>query len=196
MSKKLALFDFDGTITTKDSFLEFLKFHKGGLNFLFGFALLSPYLVAMKLGLIPNWKAKEIVLKYFLNGLSVEDMKNVSADFSAKIIPRLLRSRAMDQIKKHQDNGDDIYLVSASAEDWLKPWCNQIGIKLIGTRLEIIDEKITGRIDGNNCYGQEKVERVKAEIDISKYSEIYVYGDSRGDKEMLALAHYPHYKYF
>lgn len=196
MSKKLALFDFDGTITTKDSFLEFLKFHKGGLNFLFGFALLSPYLVAMKLGLIPNWKAKEIVLKYFLNGLSVEDMKNVSADFSAKIIPRLLRSRAMDQIKKHQENGDDIYIVSASAEDWLKPWCNQIGIKLIGTRLEIIDEKITGRIDGNNCYGQEKVERVKAEIDISKYSEIYVYGDSRGDKEMLALAHYPHYKYF
>ncbi|MEQ9166806.1 MAG: HAD family hydrolase [Fulvivirga sp.] len=196
MSKKLALFDFDGTITTKDSFLEFLKFHKGGLNFLFGFALLSPYLVAMKLGLIPNWKAKEIVLKYFLNGLSVEDMKNVSADFSAKIIPRLLRNRAMDQIKKHQENGDDIYIVSASAEDWLKPWCDQIGIKLIGTRLEIIDEKITGRIDGYNCYGQEKVERVKAEIDISKYSEIYVYGDSRGDKEMLALAHYPHYKYF
>lgn len=196
MSKTLALFDFDGTITTKDSFLEFLKFHKGGLNFLFGFALLSPYLVAMKLGLIPNWKAKEIVLKYFLKGLSIEDMKNVSADFSAKIIPRLLRSRALDQIKKHQENGDDIYIVSASAEDWLKPWCDQIGIKLIGTRLEIIDEKITGRIDGNNCYGQEKVERVKAEIDISKYSEIYVYGDSRGDKEMLALAHFPHYKYF
>ncbi|MEQ8477350.1 HAD family hydrolase [Fulvivirga sp.] len=196
MSKTLALFDFDGTITTKDSFIEFLKFHKGSLNFLLGFAWLSPYLVAMKLGLIPNWKAKEIVLKYFLKGLSVEDMKNVSADFSAKIIPRLLRSRAMDQIKKHQENGDDIYIVSASAEDWLKHWCDQIGIKLIGTRLEIIDEKITGRIDGYNCYGQEKVERVKAEIDISKYSEIYVYGDSRGDKEMLALAHYPHYKYF
>jgi phosphatidylglycerophosphatase C len=196
VSKKLALFDFDGTITTKDSFLEFLKFHKGGLNFLFGFALLSPYLVAMKLGLIPNWKAKEIVLKYFLNGLSVEDMKNVSADFSAKIIPRLLRSRAMDQIKKHQENGDDIYIVSASAEDWLKPWCDQIGIKLIGTRLELVDGKITGKIDGNNCYGPEKVARVKAEIDISKYSEIYAYGDSRGDKEMLALAHYPHYKYF
>ncbi|MTI38748.1 HAD-IB family hydrolase [Fulvivirga lutimaris] len=196
MSKTLALFDFDGTITTKDSFIEFLKFHKGNLNFLLGFTWLSPYLVAMKLGLIPNWKAKEIVLKYFLANLSVEDMKKVSADFSLRIIPALIRNKAIDRIKKHQENGDDIYLVSASAENWLKPWCDQIGMKLIGTRLETIDGKITGKIDGNNCYGPEKVARIKAEINISNYSEIYAYGDSRGDKEMLALADHPHYKYF
>lgn len=196
MSKKLALFDFDGTITTKDSFLEFLKFHKGNMSFLFGFALLSPYLVAMKLGLIPNWKAKEIVLKYFLKGLSIEDMCKASADFSMKVIPRLLRNKAIDQIKEHQKNGDDIYLVSASAENWLKPWCDQIGIKLIGTRLEIVDGKITGKIYGHNCYGPEKAARIKTQIDLSNYSEIYAYGDSRGDKEMLDLAHHPHYKYF
>ena len=196
MSKRLVFFDFDGTITTKDSFLEFLKFHKGRLNFLFGFALLSPYLIAMKLRLIPNWKAKEIVLTYFLKGLGENEVEQVAREFTTEVIPRLLRPKAIEQIKKHQENCDDIYLVSASAENWLKSWCDQIGIKLIGTKLEIIDGKITGEIDGNNCYGQEKVARIKAEINISKYSEIYAYGDSNGDKEMLALADHAHYKYF
>lgn len=195
MSKRLALFDFDGTITTKDSFLEFLKFHKGRLNFLFGFALLSPYLIAMKLRLIPNWKAKEIVLTYFLKGLGEEEVEQVAREFTTEVIPRLLRPKAIEQIKKHQENCDDIYLVSASAENWLKSWCDQIGIKIIGTKLEVIDGKITGKIDGNNCYGQEKVARIKAEINISKYSEIYAYGDSNGDKEMLALADHAYYRH-
>ncbi len=196
MSKKLALFDFDGTITTKDSFIEFLKFHKGTLNFFFGFAVLSPYLVAMKLRLIPNWKAKEIVLKYFLKGLEQEKMEQLARDFTTEVIPGLLRPRAIEQIRKHKENGDDIYLVSASAEGWLKFWCDEIGIRLIGTRLEVIDGKITGKIDGKNCYGPEKVARIKVEIDISHYSEIYAYGDSRGDKEMLALADHACYRHF
>lgn len=196
MSKTLALFDFDGTITTKDSFLEFLKFHKGNFQFYLGFAILSPYLIAMKLKVIPNWKAKEIVLKYFLKGLKEEEMEQKAKAFTLEIVPRLLRPKAIEQIKKHQQNGDDIYLVSASAEGWLKFWCDEIGINLIGTKLEIINGNITGKIDGRNCYGPEKVARVKAQIDLSNYSEIYAYGDSGGDKELLAIANYPHYKFF
>ena len=196
MSKSLALFDFDGTITTKDSFLEFLKFYKGRLSFIIGFSVLSPYLIAMKLGIIPNWKAKEIVLKYFLKGASNKDMELACNDFSTKVIPIILRNKAIDQIKKHQKDDDDIYLVSASAEDWLKAWCSEIGINLIGTRLKVINGKLTGEIDGHNCYGPEKEARVKAEIDLSIYSEIYAYGDSRGDKEMLAMADHAYYRHF
>lgn len=149
----------------------------------------------MKLRLIPNWKAKEIVLTYFLKGLGEEEVEQVAREFTTEVIPRLLRPKAIEQIKKHQENCDDIYLVSASAENWLKSWCDQIGIKIIGTKLEVIDGKITGKIDGNNCYGQEKVARIKAEINISKYSEIYAYGDSNGDKEMLALADHAYYRH-
>ena len=196
MSKKLALFDFDGTVTTKDSFLEFLKFYKGYSGFYLGFALLSPYLIAMKLKLIPNWKAKEIVLKYFLNGLEKDKMEQIAQTFTTEIIPSLLRPKALEQIRSHQEKGDDIYLVSASAESWLKFWCEEIGINLIATKLEIVNEKITGKLDGKNCHGPEKVARIKAQIDLHNYSEIYAYGDSSGDTEMLELATHPHYRHF
>jgi hypothetical protein len=61
----LLFFDFDGTITTKDTLLEFIKFSKGKLNFLSGFLIYSPFLVAYKLGIISNQSAKEKVLATF-----------------------------------------------------------------------------------------------------------------------------------
>lgn len=66
----VAVFDFDGTLIRKDSFLEFIKFAFGERAFLTGFFLNSPYLVAFKLKLYPNWKAKERVFSYFFRGMS------------------------------------------------------------------------------------------------------------------------------
>ena len=63
---KLALFDFDGTITTKDSFVEFIKFKHGFLGFAVGFLLMSPVILLYKTKLIPNWKAKQWVNEVFL----------------------------------------------------------------------------------------------------------------------------------
>lgn len=68
----VAVFDFDGTLIRKDSFLEFIKFAFGKRAFLTGFFLNSPYLVAFKLKLYPNWKAKERVFSYFFRGMSYE----------------------------------------------------------------------------------------------------------------------------
>ena len=66
----------------------------------------------------------------------------------------------------------------------------------MGTRLAIVENKITGTIDGKNCYGDEKVCRIEKEYDLAAYKEIYCYGDSEGDKAMLQLATFPFYKPF
>ena len=68
MKKGIAFFDFDGTITKKDTLLEVIKFQKGTLAFYTGFFLLSPYLVAMKMKILSNQMVKEKVLKYFFGG--------------------------------------------------------------------------------------------------------------------------------
>ena len=67
MNGRIAFFDFDGTITTKDTLLEFIKFYKGKYQFYLGFLVYSPFLVAYKLKIIPNYVAKQKVLQYFFS---------------------------------------------------------------------------------------------------------------------------------
>ena len=55
----IAAFDFDGTITTKDTLFDFVKFHVGSKNFYKGLIFLSPILILYKLGFIRNDIAKQ-----------------------------------------------------------------------------------------------------------------------------------------
>ena len=85
-------------------------------------------------------------------------------------------------------------VVSASIDSWLQKWCDYYQIELIATQLEFKNGKLTGRFATKNCYGIEKVNRIKAQFDLTKFEHIYAYGDSAGDKEMLAISTHPHYK--
>jgi len=194
--KRLAVFDFDGTITRKDSLLEFIKFYRGRYGFYCGLVLLSPILLLYVVKIIPNWRAKEIVLSYFFRNEKDEIFSHKCKMFAENILPSLVKSSALQAIQKHQSNGDRIVVVSASSEHWLAYWCEEHGLELIGTQLEVIDKRITGKIKGANCYGEEKKNRLEAYLDLQEYTEIYVYGDSNGDKDILALATHPHFRYF
>jgi HAD superfamily hydrolase (TIGR01490 family) len=196
MEKTLVVFDFDGTLTFKDSMLEIAKFHQGVFRFLLGMLLLSPFLILYKIGIIPNWKAKEYFLTHFFGELSTLEFKSLCDDFSLEKIPTLLRPKGFQKLKDYQINGDEVIIVSASAENWLSAWCKKNGIPFIGTRLKIQNEKITGKLNGKNCYGPEKVTRLKEAINLELYKEIIVYGDSRGDLELIKIATSHFYKPF
>lgn len=192
----IAFFDFDGTITKKDSLFEFIKFAKGNLSFYFGFLILSPMLVCFKLGLISNQKTKELTLKYFFYGLEEKLFKGMCKQFSIAKIDSLIRPKALERIKFHKNNGDSIVVVSASLECWLKDWCMLNNIALIATKALFENQKFSGKFATKNCYGLEKVIRIKQEYDLKQYKTIYAYGDSIGDKPMLTLAHHFEYKPF
>lgn len=196
MNDRIAFFDFDGTITTKDTLLEFIRFYKGTVSFYLGFIMCSPFLIAYKLKLIPNYVAKQQVLQHFFNGESVEEFQKTCDEFAEKKLPALLRPKAIQEIKKLQAGGSTVVIVSASAENWIRQWAAQHGLHVMGTRLATQNQKITGKIEGNNCYGDEKVYRIKDKYDLSDYREIYCYGDTGGDKPMLALATKAFYKPF
>jgi phosphatidylglycerophosphatase C len=196
VKKSIAFFDFDGTITTKDTLLEFIKFSKGTLNFYMGFALNSPYLVAFKLKVISNQKAKEKVLQYFFKGMPVEEFQRQCDEFAAAKIPQLLRPKALEEIQRLKDNNTQLVIVSASPENWIRNWAHSIGANLIATRLQVNKDQLTGRIEGINCHGEEKVVRIRRIYELDQYQEIFAYGDSSGDKPMLSLASAGHYKPF
>jgi len=193
---RIALFDFDGTITTDDSLIKFIRFVVGDTKFIWGMIVLSSMLTAYKLKLIPNYKAKQYILSYFFKGMSEEKFMQVSNEYSLKHIKTILRPKAMEKIKWHKEQGHKIVIVSASIECWLKPFCDEKNLDLIATKLEIKDGVVTGKFLTKNCYGIEKANRVKEAYNLNDHDYIYAYGDTRGDKELLALADESFYKPF
>ena len=193
---RLAVFDFDGTITTKDSMVEFLVYAVGKKAYYLGLLKLSPILVAYTLKLYPNHKAKERLLSHFFKKMDLKKFEQLIIGYNQDEIEKIVRDEAIEKIFWHKNRGDEVVVLSASMECWLKPWCDRQDIKLIATKLEISDGKFTGKFATKNCYGQEKVTRLKACYHMEDYTHIYAYGDSRGDREILTLADESFYKPF
>jgi phosphatidylglycerophosphatase C len=206
--EKIAFFDFDGTITDKDTLLEFIIFTRGKMRFYLGFLLNSPWLIAFKIKLIPNQRAKEAVLKFFFGKMPVAVFEEYCLRFATERIPGLVRPKAAKEIGMLQEKGFKVVIVSASPGNWILPWSQTIQADLIATRLETRTdaagstpaaehiERLTGKISGKNCHGKEKVRRIRELFNLEDYNPIQAYGDSGGDRPMLALAHHPFMKPF
>jgi phosphatidylglycerophosphatase C len=191
----LALFDFDGTITCKDSMFDFILFSNVKTTIITGLLILFPVLILYKLKIISNWKAKELVLSYFYKDWSLNSFNEVAFEYSKIRIPFILRRNAIDRLNYHVSQKDKIVIVSASVETWLEGWCTQNGFDLIGTKMETIGGRITGKLLARNCNGVEKVNRIKEKYSLKDYKKIYAYGDSKGDIPMLGLADEKYFKW-
>lgn len=196
LSKSIAFFDFDGTVTRKDTMLELIRYARGAAAYWTGLCLISPWLVAMKAGLLSKQRAKERLLAYFFKETDEGDFASLCGSFCEKVIPRLIREDAMEAILKHRNQNTEIVIVTASAENWVAPWCIQHNLRYICTRLEIKEHRVTGKILGKNCNGPEKVSRIKEIYNTAEYETIYCYGDTKDDEGMLQLATHPFFREF
>jgi len=191
--KKIYAFDFDGTLTTRDSFLEFIRYVCGNWALCKGILRYSPLLVLMKLGLYPNWKAKQKVFAYFFKGMPLKDFAQQGRLFALDR-QHLLRPQGVDMVKQAQAEDAEVLIVSASIDYWVQPFFPEV--KVVGTQVEVEDGCLTGRFLTKNCYGQEKVNRILALYPHRNEYELIAFGDSAGDKELLAFADEAHYKPF
>jgi HAD superfamily hydrolase (TIGR01490 family) len=194
--KRLALFDFDGTITEKDSFLAFIIFCFGRRKAVAGLIRCLHVIVLYKAGLLPNGTAKRMVFSRFFKGMPAVEFEDFCLRFSSGMTDLLVRPEAAEEISGLQAEGTDIVIVSASLENYLSGWCADNSFRLVATKIETSGGCLTGGFASPNCYGEEKVRRIKAELDIGSYDEIYAYGDTKGDLPMLELAHKKYYKPF
>ncbi|MBX2888278.1 MAG: HAD-IB family hydrolase [Ferruginibacter sp.] len=189
MASSIAFFDFDGTITRSDTMFAFCKHTVGIVPYTLGMVRTSPWLAGFKMGILTATQAKEKLLQTFFHGVKLETFNKYCNDFFNEVIPHLLREDAMQEISYHKKNKNKVVVVSASAENWIRDFCDAEGIDLIATRLEVdTEERITGKLLGINCNYEEKVNRIKAAYNLSSYDKIYAYGDSDGDRAMLQIA--------
>lgn len=190
--KIIAAFDFDGTITTKDTLFDFIKFYHGEFKLYKGLFLLSPTLIAFNLGFIENSRAKEKLLSFFFKGESITKFNEMCEAYSSRIY-EICREDALERIMWHKERGHEVLIVSASLQNWISPWARDMDIpQVLGTGLAVNEKGIiTGSFSTPNCYGPEKVNRLKAVYPDKKTYILYAYGDSSGDRELLAYADYP-----
>ena len=191
--KKIYAFDFDGTLTTKDTLIEFIRYAKGSMALGLGFLRYAHLLVLMKLGLYPNYKAKQKVFAHFFKNTTLDDFNALCKAFAASS-SHLLRPNAIEAIDQAIKEESEVVIVSASIDNWVQPFFPQV--KVVGTQIEVIDGKLTGRFLSKNCYGQEKVNRILSLYPNRQNYHLTAYGDSRGDKEMLAFADESYFKPF
>ena len=191
--KKIYAFDFDGTLTTKDTLIEFIRYAKGSMALGLGFLRYAHLLVLMKLGLYPNYKAKQKVFAHFFKDTTLDDFNALCKAFATSS-SHLLRPNAIEAIDQAIKEGSEVLIVSASIDNWVQPFFPQV--KVLGTQIEVIEGKLTGRFLSKNCYGQEKVNRILSLYPNRQDYHLTAYGDSRGDKEMLAFADESYFKPF
>jgi HAD superfamily hydrolase (TIGR01490 family) len=192
----LALFDFDGTISDRDSMIDFIRFSLGARRFLIGVCGLSGVIAKYALRLISDAQAKRRVLTYFFGGYDLERLRALANRYAAERIGEIIRPKALERIKWHLAEGHEVAIVSASVEIWLQKWCDDLGLTLIATKPEIVDNRFSGNLASPNCKGEEKIRRVKEIYDLSEFEAVYAYGDSPADRPMLSLAQHSFYKPF
>lgn len=187
MKQNIAFFDFDGTISQKDSLFLFVKFLVGKKRFYWGILTHLHILLGYLVGILKNSYAKQSLSSYYFKDYEIQEFLLKCEKFQPTL-KSILKDSALKRLHWHKEQGDKIVLVSASFREYLIPLCEELGIDCIATALEVKDKKLSGRFSTPNCYGIEKAIRIKAKYNLDDFDRIYAYGDSNGDREMLDLA--------
>lgn len=190
----LAAFDFDGTLTRGESFLRFLLFVTPWYRRP-GYLLRSlPFMLAYVAGLMSNAAAKQRVVTIFLKGRARSEVLPLAVRFARERIAKTLRPEAVARLNHHLKQGHACVLVSATLALYLEPWGAHMGFdSVLATGLQVDERgRFTGRLSTPNCFGAAKAERIKAHYGVEHI--LAAYGDSRGDREMLAMAEQPGYR--
>ena len=193
--KKLYLFDFDGTLTYKDTMFLYLKFYNS-MKFYVQFVKHIPLFVLLKLQLADAEKVKKSFISSILKGESRTKIEKKSQSFFEKYQDEIFRVNALEFINNIDRTQTESYIVSASLDIWVKPFAEKLKMKLLSTRAEFKNDIFTGNFVGKNCNGPEKVKRIIETVNERKFDKIIAFGDTSGDREMLSWADESHFEFF
>lgn len=196
-SPVVAAFDLDGTLTEGGSVFPWLRFVAGDSTVA---RAALPLLVPLAVGAIRSghWadSAKERLFRAVLAGRDLDEMTKASREFILHHLAEEGRPGVLARLNWHRDQGHDVVLVSASPQIYVEILVEEFQITDgLGTRLAVDTRgKLTGSYLGQNCRGTEKMRRLNEWISSRRYEDepvIFAYGNSRGDRRLLAGATHP-----
>lgn len=190
----VAAFDVDGTLTTTDCFRRFLRL-LGGRGALVRGPLRQPLAMVRAAVVRDRDIVKAAVVDRNYRGRLPDEVDELGRAFAATIERELLRADTVARLRWHQDQGHRTVLVSASLASYLRPLGSALGVDgVLCTDVAVgADGRYTGVIAGRNCRGAEKVARLRGWLDGAGVDvvQVWAYGDSAGDRELLRFADHP-----
>lgn len=197
----VAAFDFDGTLTRRDTLLPYLIRALGWPQFLRALFRSFPELAGYALGFVTNDVAKQQLLRFILKGRSVAEVEAWTNRWVAEALQSRLRAWSLAKLAVHQKERHHCVLVSASPDIYLKRVAQKLGFDaLICTEMEVLDEKFTGEMRSPNCYGEQKAIRLRQHLAqtfgtaVAEHVIVHAYGDSDGDLALMKMADHAWYR--
>jgi phosphatidylglycerophosphatase C len=188
----IVAFDFDGTISDRDSLKDFAAFSLGLAKCSQAYLLSTLPALRWLCGRQTREEVKTAFLQACWHGASQSDLAAQATRYAQTRLTQLVRPEMLARVKAHQALGHRLILVSASPSIYLKPWALSVGFEaVLATELAFSHNIFQGKLATPNCWGPEKVVRLGAWLNEPDFSLTYAYGDSRGDTEMLARAQFP-----
>lgn len=193
----VAAFDFDETITHRDTVVPFMMRVSGRAHFALGLARRAPALLT---ALVRRDRdaLRAVGTAVAFTGRRLAEIERLAAEWGREIVRDHLRDDVVARIRWHLDAGHRVVIVSASYEQYVRVVAGHLGVHgVVATRLDVDGDLCTGRLLGPNCRAAEKVARLDAwlaELGLARGTvTLWAYGDSAGDRELLAAAQHPHW---
>lgn len=186
--RPIVAFDFDGTLTIRDSFTAFLRWRAGAAGWAIGLAKMAPALAAY-ISDRDRGRIKAASVREFLHGLERQALEAEAQRYADQVWDRFMRPDALACWKAWGEKGAHRVIVTASPETTVAPFARRLGAEgLLGTQLVFdTQDRVTGAFVGENCRGEEKVRRLRAAYG-DDMTLAAAYGDTSGDTEMIAIA--------
>lgn len=192
MKVKAAIFDIDKTITTTDTFFLFFKFLLKRFR-PYIYLKLGYYFFETRVFKTDRVRVKATVLE-LLKGFDENQIKDLCCSFVESKFKNVISVKAHESIKQFREEGFRVILISASLDVYLKHISSCLDYDdLICTRTKIISSGV--KIDGKNCYGEEKIVRLNEFLKNEGVSldleASYFYSDHHSDLPLLELVGNP-----
>ena len=192
----LALFDFDGTITNRETMPDFMYASVRPGRLLIGKFLLLPLIVGYKAKLVSGVTVRAAICYVGFRGVPMQEVEAHGQRFAEQFLPTTLRAEAMARMSWHKARGDTVVVVSGGLDIYLRAWCHAQGVELLCSALEHRNGKLTGRYSGKQCVREEKARVVEQRYPRNRFDRIFAYGDTPEDFALLALADEPFYQHW
>lgn len=188
----VAAFDVDGTITTRDCVVPFMRRVTGARRIVPRLGLRSSETIPALLRRDRD-RLKALAADAAFRGQREAELRRRGSEFAKHVHDHWLRPDTMGRLREHTSAGHRVVLVSASFEVYLEPLAELLGVDdVLATKLQTSDGMVTGALEGPNCRGPEKVVRLHGWLERHhggrSGADVVAYGDSSGDRELLADA--------
>ena len=187
-SRPIVAFDFDGTLTVRDSFTQFLRWRAGRAGWALGLVKMTKATAAYARDR-DRGAIKAASVKVFLKGATRTELEADAARFADHFGDKFMRPDALKVWEDWGRKGAHRVIVTASPDITVAPFARRLGAEtLLGTHLTFdAEDRVTGTFSSPNCRGEEKVRRLHQAFG-KDLKLTAAYGDTSGDTEMLAIA--------